>query len=323
MSGRVVVVERSQAFGAPVEQVWPLLGGPEALALRPSSFAFDVAAPQAARLRVVVSVPLARPIFVTYEVREEVPGQVVSLTVPGRPADRGEAFTLSVVPEPAGARVTIRVRNGVAHRKGQAMVADYWQQALPVWLGALCDVAEGRAPLPDGRMPAGLQAACTPADLEGRSASASAWAAISAPVEDVWETVCAPESAAVLMSGGGRVDAGVIPGTPLRQAGEMQYFITHLDDGQLHNTIIMVKELAAGRFALLSQVGTSPLEMLYQIVPDGHGTRLELTFRWPAGIPNGLAVARSMTDVVRARVGAFKNLIENPDSPWISRRATP
>lgn len=119
MGGRLVVVERSQAFGAPVEHVWPVLSGPEALALRPSSFAFDVAAPPAARLRVVVSVPWAKPIFVAYEVREEVPGQVVSLTLPGRPADGGEAFTLSVVPESAGSRVRIQVRTAVARRKGQ------------------------------------------------------------------------------------------------------------------------------------------------------------------------------------------------------------
>jgi uncharacterized protein YndB with AHSA1/START domain len=322
MSGRLVVVERSQAFGAPAEQVWPVLAGPEALALRPGSFAFDVAAPPAARLRVAVSVPGAKPIVVAYQVCEEVPGQVVSLTLPGRPADGGEAFTLSVVPERAGSRVTIQVRTAVAHRKGQAVLADYWQQALPPWLRRLCDVAEGRAPLPDGRMPAGLQAACTPADLEGRPASASASAVIAAPAEDVWEAVYAPEPAAILMSRGGPVHAGVIPGTPLRQAGEMQYFITHLDDGQLHNAVTMVKDLAAGRFALFSPVGKPGPEMGYHVVPDGQGTRLELTFRWPA-MPGHPAVARSMTDAVRHRVAAFKDLIENPYSPWTSRRATP
>jgi uncharacterized protein YndB with AHSA1/START domain len=324
MSGHPVLVERSRVLGVPVEQVWPLLSGPEALALRPNSFAFDVAAPPAARLRVAVAVPLAKPIFVAYEVREEVPGQVVSLTVPGRPADRGEALTLSVVPEPVGSRVTIQVRTAVADRKAHAVVAGYWQQALPLWLAGLCSVAEGRAPLPDGRMPAGLQAACTPAALEGRPASASAWVVIAASADDVWEAVYAPESAAVLMSGGGPVDAGVIPGTPLRQAGEIQYFITHLDDGQLHHTVCMVKELAAGRFVLFSLVRT-PLEMLYQVVPDGQGTRLELTFRWsaPASVPARQVVARSMADTVRQRVAAFKDLIENPGSPWASRRARP
>lgn len=299
-----------------------MLSGPGALALRPGSFAFDVAAPPSARLRVVLSVPGVKPVFVSYEVREEVPGQVVSLTLPGRPADGGEAFTMSVVPEPAGSRVTIQARTAVAHRKAQAVVEGYWQQALPLWLGGLCDVAEGRAPLPDGRMPAGLQAACTPAGPGERPASASASAAIAAPAGDVWEAVYAPERAAVLMSGGRPVDAGVIPGTPWRQPGEMQYFITHLDDGQLHHAVTMVKELAAGRFALFSPVGTAPLDMLYEVVPDGRGTRLELTFRWPA-MPAHPAVARSMADTVQARVAAFKDLIESPHSPWTRRHATP
>src|SRR5260370_12450234 len=90
MTGHSVLVERSQAVVAPVGQVWPLLSGPEAMALRPGSFAFDVAAPSAARLRMVLSVPGARPIFVVYEVVEEVAGQAVSLTLPGKPPDAGE-----------------------------------------------------------------------------------------------------------------------------------------------------------------------------------------------------------------------------------------
>ncbi len=312
MRGRVLV-ERSQAFGAPAEQVWPLLSGPGALALRPDSFAFDVVAPPAARLRVVLSVPGTTPIFVAYEVREEVHGQVVSLILPGRHPHGGEVLTLSVVPERAGSRVAIQVRAAVAHRKGQAVVADYWQQALPLWLAGLCNVAEGRAPLPDGRMPAGLQAACVPAALPGRPDSVSASAMIAAPADDVWEAVCAPESA-ILMSRGAVGLAGVVPGMPVRQAGEMQYFISRLDDGQLRLTVTMVRELSAGRFALISNVGRPPLDMLHHIEPGGQETRLDLTYRWPASIPDREAVARSMADAVWRKVRAFKDLIENPDS---------
>jgi hypothetical protein len=319
MSGRPVFVERSQAFGAPAGHVWPLLSGPEALALRPGSFAFDVVSPPAARFRVVLSVPLTKPICVVYEVREEVPGQVVSLTLPGKPSDGGEVFRLSVVPERAGSRVTIQVRFVVANRKTQGVLEDYWQRALPPWLAGLCDVAEGRTPLPDGRMPAGLQAACTPAALGARPASASASAVIAAPAEAVWEAVCAPESA-VLMARGAAGLAGVIPGTPVRQVGEMQYFISRLDDGQLRLTVTMIKELSAGRFALISTVGRPSLEMLHHIAPDGLDTRLGLTYRWPASIPDRQAVATSMADAVRHKVQAFKDVIENPDSPWAGRR---
>jgi hypothetical protein len=322
MSGRDVLVERSQALAAPVERVWPLLSGPGALALRPSSFAFDVAAPHTARLRVVVSVPGMTPIFVAYEVREEVRGQVVSLTLPGRRAGGGEVFTLSVVPERAGSRVAIQIRAVVADRKGQAVVADYWQQAVPQWLAGLCDVAEGRAPLPDGRMPAGLQAACAPAALPARPDSVSASVVIAAPAPDVWGAVCAPESA-ILMSRGAVVLAGVIPGTPVRQEGEFQYFISRLDDGQLRITVTVVKELSAGRFALISHVGRHPLEILYHIDPDSQGTRLELTYRWPGSTPNHQALARSMATAVQNKVRAIKDLIENPSSPWASPHARP
>ena len=323
MSGWPVFAERSQAFAAPADRVWPLISGPVALTLRPSSFAFDVAGAPAARFRVVLSVPGVTPIFVVYEVREEAPGRVISLTLPGRHADGAEVFTLSVVPQRAGSRVSIQVRTVVARRGGQAVVADYWQRSLPAWLGGLCDVAEGRAPLPDGGMPAELQAACTPPALEGQPASVTAWAAISAPAGDVWRAVRAPEPAAMLMSRGGPVHGGVIPGTPAGQAGEMQYFITQLDNGELRVTVTIVKELSAGRYALISPVGKPGPEILHHVAPDGQGTRLELTFRWPAGIPNGQAVARAMAGAAWHRVGAFKDLIENPDSPWAGRAATP
>ena len=323
MSGRPVRVERSQEVDAPAVQVWSVIRGPEAVALRPASFAFDVAALPASRLRVALSVPLARPIFVAYEVAEQVAGQVVSLTVPGRPVDREEVLTLSAVPERTGSRVSIQARCGVADSNAQAVLADYWQRTLPLWLAGICDVAEGRAPLPDGTMPAGLQAACTPPPMAGQpasaSASASASALIAAPVAEVWEAVCSPEPAAILMSGGGPVHAGVIPGTPLAQAGQMQYFITHLRNGELRNTVTMVTEAAAERFALISPVGGPGPEMVYRVEPDRQGTRLEITFRWPAGIPNHRAVARSMADAVRHRVRAFKDLIENPQSPWTGR----
>jgi hypothetical protein len=249
-----------------------------------------------------------------------VPGQVVSLTLPGRPADGAEVLTLSAVPERAGSRVSIKVRSGVANRNAQTVLGDYWQRTLPLWLAGLGDVAEGRAPFPDGRMPADLQAACTPQALDDRPASASASAVIAEAAEHVWEVVCAPEAAATLMSGDGPVRAGVVPGTPLRAVGEMQYFITHLGDGQLRNTFTMIRQLTAGRFTLFSPVGKPGPEMVYQVAPVPQGTRLEVTFRWPGRTPNGLAVARSMADVVRHRVAALKDLIENPASPWFSRR---
>ncbi len=103
----------------------------------------------------------------------------------------------------------------------------------------------------------------------------------------------------------------------------MQYFISRLDDGQLRLTVTMVRELSAGRFALISSVGNPPLEMLHHIGPGGQETRLDLTYRWPASIPDRQAVARSMADAVRHKVRAFKDLIENPDSPRASRPAAP
>jgi hypothetical protein len=75
-----------------------------------------------------------------------------------------------------------------------------------------------------------------------------------------------------------------------------------------------------GRFALISTVGRPSLEMLHHIAPDGLDTRLGLTYRWPTSIPDRQAVATSMADAVRHKVQAFKDVIENPDSPWAGRR---
>jgi hypothetical protein len=91
----------------------------------------------------------------------------------------------------------------------------------------------------------------------------------------------------------------------------MQYFITPLDTGELRMTVTIVKEFAVGRFVLISPVGKPGPEMLHHVTPVGRGARLELTFRWPAGIPNGQAVSRSMADAAWHRVRAFEDLIEN------------
>jgi uncharacterized protein YndB with AHSA1/START domain len=143
MSSHAVLVEQSQPVAAPAERVWSLLSRPEAMALRPKSFAFDVAAPPAATLRMVLSVPSGLPFWVAYEVREEVPRQVLSLAVPGRPPGDEEVLTLSAVPDGANSRVATQIRSDAKTPRGQAVIADYWQQTLPQWLAGIRDVAEG------------------------------------------------------------------------------------------------------------------------------------------------------------------------------------
>jgi uncharacterized protein YndB with AHSA1/START domain len=322
MSSQAVLVEQSQQVAAPAERVWSLLSRPEAMVLRPRSFAFDVGSPPATTLRMVVSVALVSPIWVAYAVREEVPGQVLSLSVPGRSPGEEEVLTLSVVPEGADSRVAMQARQEGLNREGQAVVADYWQQTLPLWLAGIREVAEGRAPLPDGKMPAELQAACTPPALAGRLASASASALIAAPGDVVWEAIYEPESSATLMSSGGPVDAGVVPGTPQGQAGEVQYFIARHDNGTVLPVLRMVRDIAAGSFALFCVLGTQGtlvgkpgLEMLHQVAPDGPRTRLVVTFRWPSNVPNGRSVGKSMARTAQARASALKNLIENRSRP--------
>lgn len=310
MSGSFVKLERSLLVGAPRERVWPVLSGPQAWLLRPDRFAFDVQVPPAGRCRVVIGVTGAEPVITIYEVAEEVPGEVVSLRRQGWPARDSPVLTLSAVPDGEGTLASIAV-GFAAPRGGSGLAEENWRQLLPTWLGRVREVAEGRVLRPGPGLPESLRAACVPAGPLKKPRTVTVSALIAAPVGRVWEVVSAPEPA--LVTGPPGVCAGVVPGTPARQAGEMHYFISGRRDGKLGASITVVTELDSERSALVASITAPRFETLHLLTPADQATRLELTGRWPAD--TAATRAKSYAEHVASNLQAYatrcKNRLEN------------
>ena len=298
---------------APATRVWPLLSGPEAWLLRPDRFAFDVEVPPATRCRVVIGVTGAAPAVTLYEVAEDVPGQVVSLRRPGWPEGESPVLRLSAVPDGDGTLVSIAV-GFPAWRGGPGLAEDHWRRLLPAWASRVREVAEGREPHPDPGLPDSVRAACVPARPLTRPRSVTVSAVIAAPASKVWEVISAPEPA--LVTGPPAVNAGVVPGTPARQAGEMHYFISGQRGGKLGTSIAVVTGLDPERSALVATITPPRTETFHQLTPQGQATRLELTGRWQAAAPAARtkAYARHVADHLHAYATRCKNRIENPDT---------
>jgi len=141
---------------------------------------------------------------------------------------------------------------------------------------------------------------------------------IAASVSQVWEVVSAPEPASE--TGHPGVCAGVVPGTPVGQVGEMHYFISGRRDGTLGASIHVVSELEWERRAVVADVSAPHSEISHLVSPAGQATRLELTGRWPADIPvlRTKAYAQHVSNHLRAYATRCKNRLENPG--WESSR---
>lgn len=310
MGGSFVRLERSVLTDAPAGKVWPLLSGPEAWLLRPDRFAFDVDVPPAARCRVVIGMTEAGPAVTLYEVVEEVPGEVVSLRRQGWPARESPVLTLSAVPDGDGTLVSVAV-GFPAWRRGPGLAEDHWRRLLPAWADRVRDVAEGREPPPAPGLPESLRAACVAARPLKKPRSVTVSTVIAAPASQVWEVISEPEPA--LVTGPPAVCAGVVPGTPERQVGEMHYFISGRRDGKLGPSISVVTELDQERSALVASITAPRSETFHLLTPQGQATRLDLTGRWPADVAGAKpkAYAQHVADHLQAYATRCKNRIEN------------
>jgi hypothetical protein len=142
---------------------------------------------------------------------------------------------------------------------------------------------------------------------------------VNAPVSQVWQAVCAPESYLV-QDPVHMVCAGRVPGTPSGQVGEMQYFVRREDDGRLTARALVVTELTDQRSALTVGIAPRRVEMLHLVTAREEGTHLQLTCRWPRPTSRKWkqAVMRGMTDTVEA----YKTLIENTNRADSSAKGT-
>jgi uncharacterized protein YndB with AHSA1/START domain len=300
-----VEVERSQAIRVPADQLWTLLSGPQALSVPPNWFGFDVTVPPDTSLRVVLGVNGTLPFVWAYELQDEVPDRAISMRVAAR-ASAAQVISFSAVPDGDVTVATIAVR-------GRRASAGHgrWERFLAVWLAGLREVAEGRAPNPGPGMPESLRLRCTPGAPLRKPATVSASALIAAPPADVWNRISAPESS--LTTNAEIVAAGVVPGTPVRRVGEMQYFVRKDAGGWFTVQVIAVTELDPGRSELAATITIPRIETYHLITPQALGTRLDLTVRWPGNMPGGKskAYAREMAGALQCVVNGYRDLIEN------------
>jgi hypothetical protein len=258
-------VEREQLVDAVPERVWELAGSPAALSVFPGWFAFSVSGAvegtdrlccllvsgQGSFHRQVVDISRVRCAVV--DVREEIPGQLISWQVLSPEPAGQQVFTLSVHPQAGKSALRIAVSAATLRTLADKREA-FWRRHVKTWLGGLRAAAEGRAPWPQAEMPAAMQRAMVaPAPLR-KPMEASAAVVIDAAPGAVWEAAWDPASAR-LIDPERTAWSGHVPGTPMREAGEMQYFVRRCPGGRFIAAVHIVTELADGYRAVTRHVG--------------------------------------------------------------------
>jgi hypothetical protein len=322
-----VRVEREQLVDALPEKVWELAGSPAGLSARPGWFAFGVPGVVAGTdrlccllvsgegsFRPVMDISLVRSLAV--DVRQEIPGQLISWQVLSTEPAGKQVFTLSVHPRSGGSAVRIAVSH-VVPRYLNGIRQGYWHRHVKAWLGSLRAAAEGRAPWPQAVLPTTMQRALAASAPLRNPMEASAAVVIDGAPGAVWATLWDPVSSRLIDPE--RVAwSGHVPGTPTREVGEMQCFVSRAPGGRFVASVTMVTVLADGHRAVSRQLG-QPYECVHVITPVPGGTRLELTARFSAHASWGGVGARQVLEAMRAEMRrsaeGYRSLIEGPRAP--------
>jgi hypothetical protein len=320
-----VRVERDQAVDADPEKVWALAGNLAALSAMPARFAFGVPVPVPATDRLCCLLVVSRsPHCAVLDVREEVPGQMIAWQTRNTQPAGKQVITLSVLPRSRGCTVRVAVSD-VVRRTAKAQYKQFWRGHLETWIGRLRGIAEDRAPWPSTTIPADLREACSIRVPLEKPAQVSAAALINAPVAAVWEAVWSPESVR-LIDPGHIAYAGHIPGTPEREAGEMQFAVRRHPGDRFTANVRVVQELTGQHQVVYQDLGPPYDEIVHVVTPAEGGTRLELACRWSASADRGGAyrgsadrsggkaedgVAKHMRDMA----DGYKAVIEAPATP--------
>jgi hypothetical protein len=279
-----VEVTRKAVVQAAPERAWSLVSDSAAWSLRPGHFAFDVPqVTEAGRLRcwfVSSGKGLGCSVHEVREVRDDVAGQVISLRSGGTMQPGRQAFTLSVQPDGRGSMVALTTTVTV-HRESKADYHAFWRKELRAWLSAMADVLEGRRPWPEAGIPAPIWKACADLPRLVSPQGTSTAVLIGAPPDLVWQAIRAPGIPADPRQPYTAICAGLIPGAPERQPGELRYVIVRHAEGPLIGTVSMVRELTEGRSVLAQRLEPPHHEMQYLLEPAPGGTRLQLTMCWP------------------------------------------
>jgi uncharacterized protein YndB with AHSA1/START domain len=307
-----------QQVDADPERVWALAAAPAALSAMPGhrfAFAVPAAVPGTDRLGCMIVSGKENVHCAVVDVREEIPGQLISWQVRSAPA-RKETLTLSVRPRPGGCTLSVAVSE-VVPRSFKGSYQRYWRRTADDWARRLQSVAEGDMPWPPDGMPAEMRERCAGFELPEKTGQASASTEIKADAAAVWATVSAPDSAR-LIDPETFIWAGTVPGTPRRAVGELQCSVTRPSDDRFNAVVHVVTELAEGRREVTQRIGSPDTEIAHLVTPVAGGTRLELTARWPApAVRKAVAMraADTIAEHLRATAEAYKESIEKAADP--------
>lgn len=305
-----VRVERERVVYASPEVVWALLGDVAAWSVMPARFAFGVPAERAGARRPACLVIAGKTVTCAImDVCQEVPGQVISWQTRSTRPSAKQVFTLSAEPGKGGTAARIAFSD-VVPRQAKIGYQNYWRGQIDAWLDRLRAVAEGRTAWPAAGMPADMQRACAAGPRLANAEHAAAEVVIHASADAVWEVLWAPESAHIA-DPDHIVHAGHVPGAPLRQAGELQYFIHRHPDDRFTCAVCVIREFTEKRWAVTQQVGPPHTQTHHAVTPVPGGTRLELACHWPANAAEATGQSAAHAAVgLQAVADRYKTMIE-------------
>ena len=307
---RVVAIkaERSVVVRADPDRVWQLLLSPAIWSLKARAFMFAV--PGNDRLRFWVgSTALGLPNNGLYELAEDESAMSVTFQ---EPAPSRHYYRLAVRPARRGA---VRVHIEVA-RYPSLLHADAVDRAtragLEKWLRGIRAVAENRSPAPSDLISAEVQRLCLEVPRKPRGwVSVTETAAIGADPSTVWAAVRAPHLDP--SSENAPVACGFVPGTPIGQPGEMQYFVQRLKDGAPKSQAVAVSAIPDGLGAVTHRVRPPYDQTRYRVSAASGQANLELTWAGPPG--PGDANRAEVGSNLRAVLSHHKAALEGTAEP--------
>lgn len=217
-------------------------------------------------------------------------------------------------PQSGKSAVRIAVTDDTVSRSSKSQRKSIWRHRVKVWLDALQAVVEGKAPWPQTAVPAAVQRALTAPPSLLDPVEASAATVINASPGEVWEAVWDPASLR-LMSPELVAWSGLVPGTPQREAGEMQYLVQRLADGRFTASVGILTELTYGHRAVIREIGSPHAdETVYVTTTVPGGTRLEVTRRTESSAVFGGLDLQDLAEMCRQdaqlTVEGYQELIE-------------
>jgi uncharacterized protein YndB with AHSA1/START domain len=309
-----VRVEREQLVDADPEKVWDLVSSLAALSAMPARFAFEVPAAVAGTDRLCCMIVATRVAHcAVLDVREQVPGQMITWqTRNTRPAGK-QVLTLAVLPRQRGCAIRTAVSD-VVRWTARARYQQFWRQHVKRWAERLASIAEGRIPWPPAAIPEGILQVCSARMPLDEPTEVSAAVLINAPAAAVWEAVRAPESIR-LIDPEHVVYAGHVPGSPEHEAGEMRVFVRRHREDRFSASIQVVQEVTSEHTTVTQDLAPPYAELVHTLTPAEDGTRLELTCRWPArAYQSGAKTGAGMAEHMRAMADGYQAMIETPGS---------